>query len=135
MIIGIKSAFLIAFIGGLLVVIPYVGFIIGALLGILIGITSGLSMDMTADIAKIAIEVLCVFGVTKIIDDFVLQPLIYANSVKAHPLEIFLVIMIAGSIAGVSGMVLAIPVYTFLRIVAKEFLTKSKLINKLTEHL
>ena len=135
MIIGIKSAFLIAFIGGLLVVIPYVGFIIGALLGVLIGITSGLSFDLTADIAKIAIEVLCMFGATKIIDDFVLQPLIYANSVKAHPLEIFLVIMIAGSIAGISGMVLAIPVYTFLRIVAKEFLTKSKLINKLTEHL
>ena len=62
-----------------------------------------------------------VFGAVQIIDNILFQPLIYSNSVKAHPLEIFLVIMAAGSFAGIVGMILAIPVYTILRVVAKEF--------------
>lgn len=40
-------------------------------------------------------------------DDFILQPALYSARVKAHPLEIFLVILIAGSLAGILGMLLA----------------------------
>jgi len=64
-----------------------------------------------------------------------LQPLIFSSSVKAHPLEIFLVILAAGSMAGVLGMMLAIPGYTILRVIAREFFVNLKIVKKLTENL
>lgn len=76
-----------------------------------------------------------VFSVTQLIDNTVLQPLIYGNSVHAHPLEIFLVILIAGSIAGIPGMILAIPGYTVLRVILGEFFNKYKLVKTLTKGL
>ena len=76
-----------------------------------------------------------VFGSSQMIDNILIQPLIYSSSVKAHPLEIFLVIMAAGSIAGILGMILAIPVYTILRVLASEFLSNLKVVRKLTENM
>lgn len=74
-------------------------------------------------------------GVFQLIDNIILQPYIYSNSVKAHPLEIFLVILIAGSIAGVWGMLLAIPAYTVIRVFAKIFFNKLMVVQKLTQNL
>lgn len=71
--------------------------------------------------------------ILKGLDDFVLQPTLYSSRVKAHPLEIFLVILIAGSLAGILGMLLAIPSYTVLRVFAKEFFSQFSLVRKLTE--
>ncbi len=68
-------------------------------------------------------------------DDFVLQPTLYSERVKAHPLEIFIVILIAGSLAGIVGMLLAIPSYTVLRVFAKEFFSQFRLVQKLTEKI
>jgi predicted PurR-regulated permease PerM len=76
-----------------------------------------------------------VFASANLIDNIVLQPLIYSNSVKAHPVEIFLVILIAGSMAGIPGMILAIPSYTVLRIIAKEFLSQFRVVQKLTKNI
>jgi len=76
-----------------------------------------------------------VFIVVKIIDDILIQPLIYSSSVRAHPLEIFLVILAAGSMAGILGMMLAIPAYTILRVIAREFFVNLKIVKKLTENL
>lgn len=73
--------------------------------------------------------------VIKGFDDFVLQPALYSERVKAHPLEIFLVILIAGSLAGIVGMLLAIPSYTVLRVFAKEFFSQFRLVRKLTEKI
>ena len=63
------------------------------------------------------------------------QPTLYSERVKAQPLEIFLVILIAGSLAGVIGMLLAIPLYTVLRVFAKEFFSQISLVRKLTEKI
>ena len=71
----------------------------------------------------------------QLIDNFILQPLLYSNSVNAHPLEIFIVILMAGQFAGVVGMLLAIPTYTVLRVIGKEFFTNFKLVRKLTEKI
>ncbi len=134
-IFGVKSALLIGFIGGLLNVIPYLGPIIGACLGLLIGTTSNLSLGLYADIWPISLIIIGTFGVANLIDNMVLQPFIYSTSVKAHPIEIFLVILMAGSLAGVPGMILAIPSYTVLRIIAKQFFSQSKLVKKITENI
>ncbi|MDR0972082.1 MAG: AI-2E family transporter [Bacteroidales bacterium] len=134
-IVGFKNALLIAFIGGVMVIIPYIGVIIGGAMGLIICITSFLSIDPSMDILPIIIKFLCVFGGVKLLDDFILQPIIYSKSVKAHPLEIFLVIIMAGQVGGVIGMILAIPAYTFIRIIAKEFFSQWKIVQKFTKNI
>ncbi len=133
--VGVKNAVLIGFIGGLMNVIPYLGPIIGATIGAVLGISSDLGVGLYDNALNTALWVIIVFSVSNLIDNIVLQPLIYSKSVNAHPIEIFIVILMAGSLAGIPGMILAIPGYTVLRIVAKEFLSGFKLIDKLTENI
>jgi predicted PurR-regulated permease PerM len=76
-----------------------------------------------------------VFVSVQLIDNFVFQPLIFSNSVHAHPLEIFIVLLIAGSVGGILGMLLAIPSYTVLRVFAKEFFNKFRVVQKLTKKI
>lgn len=132
---GIENALLIGSLGGLINVIPYLGPIIGATIGVVLGVSSTLSVGMYEQVLPVALEVIGIFAVANLIDNMVLQPLIYSRSVYAHPIEIFLVILMAGSLAGIPGMILAIPSYTVLRIVAKEFLSGFKVIDKLTEKI
>lgn len=134
-IFGVKNAILIGFIGGLMNVIPYLGPIIGATIGAVLGISSDLGLAMYDHALITALTVILVFAVSNLIDNLVLQPLIYSKSVNAHPIEIFIVILMAGSLAGIPGMILAIPGYTVIRIAAKEFLSGFKLIDKLTENI
>lgn len=134
-IFGVENALLIGFFGGLMNVIPYLGPIIGATVGVILTIFTALSTGMVNDIFSLILIVVSVFAVSNLIDNVVLQPLIYSNSVKAHPVEIFLVILIAGSIAGIAGMILAIPTYTVLRVIAKEFLSQVKVVQQLTKNI
>jgi predicted PurR-regulated permease PerM len=112
---------------------------LGPLIGAAFGLMVGLALNINADLMNYTLPLLgsmaIVFIVVKIIDDILFQPLIYSSSVKAHPLEIFLVILAAGSMAGVLGMMLAIPAYTILRVVAREFFVNLKIVKKLTENL
>jgi predicted PurR-regulated permease PerM len=73
--------------------------------------------------------------VAQLLDNFVLQPVIFSKSVKAHPLEIFMVILAAGSLAGIVGMIVAVPIYSFIRIIAKEFFNGYKIVQGLTKDL
>ncbi|HNS16471.1 MAG TPA: AI-2E family transporter [Bacteroidales bacterium] len=132
-IFGIRNAFLIAFLGGLLNVIPYLGPFIAGLLGVLIAVSTSVNLGDYNALFTIALKVVGTFVVIKGIDDMVLQPWIYSRSVRAHPLEIFIVILVAGSLAGVIGMILAIPGYTVLRIVAKQFLSHFEVVQNITK--
>ena len=75
------------------------------------------------------------FLCTQLLDNLLFQPYIFSNSVSAHPLEIFLIISIAGTLSGITGMIIAIPVYTLLRIIAKEFLSEYEVVYKLTQDI
>lgn len=134
-ILGIKGALIIGFLGGLMNIIPYLGPIIGATVGVVFGITTSLNMGVYDKIDFLAFGIVGVFAIANLFDNFLLQPLIYSNSVKARPIEIFIVIIMAGSMAGIPGMMLAIPSYTVIRIVAKEFLSQSRIVQKLTEKI
>ena len=134
-ILGFKNALVIGFFAGIMNIVPYVGPFIGASLGIVLGLSSDLGMDFSTQMVPLIFEMLGVFLIVNLLDAMVLQPTIYSNSVRAHPLEIFLVIMMAGSIAGVPGMMLAIPSYTVLRIIAKEFFNKFYLVKTLTKNI
>lgn len=134
-ILGVKNALLIGFLGALLNLIPYIGPIIGAVLGVIITIISHLNMGFHAELFSLIIGVAITFACTQLLDNLLFQPYIFSNSVSAHPLEIFLIISIAGTISGITGMIIAIPVYTLLRIIAKEFLSEYKVVNKLTQDI
>lgn len=132
---GIPNALLIGFMAGLINIIPYLGPIIGAAFGIAISLLSHVHLNMDGEIVPLVLKIVAVFSTAQLTDNFVLQPLIFSKSVKAHPLEIFVVIMASGMIAGVVGMILAVPTYTFLRIVAKEFFQGYKVVQGLTRDL
>ena len=110
-----------AMIGGFLNIIPYVGTLIAIIISIIIGITSLLPIDPdTSLIVANVIKIVAAFGVAKMVDDFVLQPFIYGRQTHSHPLEIFIVILMAGYIGGIFAMIFAVPAYTLLRIVVSE---------------
>lgn len=119
---------------GIFNIIPYVGPIIGAIFGILLGSAGYIEMELSILLPKL-LYLSIVFLSIQLLDNIVFQPLIYGNSVNAHPLEIFLVILIAGSVTGIPGMILAVPSYTIFRVFAKEFLSKFKVIKKITEKI
>ncbi len=133
--IGFQHALIIGLFAGLFNIIPYVGPIIGTLFGIFLGIVTHLELDFYTGILPLTGYMLLVFVIVQLIDNFLFQPLIYSSSVKAHPLEVFLVILIAGSLAGIPGMILAIPSYTIIRVFAKEFFNNFKVVKKLTEKI
>lgn len=134
-ILGIKNAFLIGFLAGIINLIPYLGPILGAIIAMVITLSSGLATGSDIDLLSLTLKVGGVFAVCQLVDNFITQPFIFSNSVKAHPLEIFIVISIAGTLGGVSGMIIAIPAYTFIRIIAQEFLSGFKLVDSLTRNL
>lgn len=128
---GIEHALLIALFAGIVNVIPYVGPLIGTAFALFIGLTTNPEMTMIGISGKILIVSL----VVQIADAFLLQPLIYSSSVKAHPLEIFLVILIGATTGGIGGMILAVPAYTILRVIAKEFFMHFRIVKQLTKKL
>lgn len=134
-IFGIQNALLIAFFAALINVIPYLGPLIGATFGIFITITSNLELDFYTHLLPMMGQVVIVFGVMQMVDNFILQPIIFSTSVKAHPLEIFIIILIGAELYGIAGMVLAIPTYTVIRVVAQTFLIRFKLVQRMTQRL
>jgi predicted PurR-regulated permease PerM len=134
-IFGVPNALLIGTLGGMFIIIPYLGPLIGATVGILLGVSSIVSMGNYNDIIPIALIIIGVFSFANMVDNFVIQPFVFSNRVKAHPLEIFLVILMAGSMAGVPGMILAIPSYTVIRVIAREFFDKFSVVHSLTKNL
>lgn len=133
--INIKNALVIGLLAGLFNVIPYLGPWLGAAIGVLIGIAININANFINETLPLIGFMVLVFGSVQVIDNILFQPLIYSNSVKAHPLEIFLVIMAAGSLAGITGLILAIPVYTIVRVIASEFLSENKLVKSITQKM
>jgi predicted PurR-regulated permease PerM len=134
-VLGVKNSLLIGMFAGIMNVIPYVGPLIAAAFGILIGVTSNLELEFYTQLLPLIYKIALTFLVIQLIDAIIFQPLVISNIVKAHPLEIFIVILIAGTLAGIGGMIIAVPVYTILRIIAKEFLNNFKIVQKLTAEL
>jgi predicted PurR-regulated permease PerM len=134
-ILGVKNALLIGVIAGIFNIIPYIGPLLGGLVGITLAATGQIEAHPDLSMTSFIISAMIPFAVAQALDNFLLQPLIFSKSVKAHPLEIFLVILAAGSLAGVLGMIVAVPAYSFIRIVAKEFFNGYKVVQGLTKDL
>jgi predicted PurR-regulated permease PerM len=130
---GVKGALVIAFFAGIVNIIPYVGPLIAVGTGIILGVTGVVSEGLYGSIGSTALHVLIAMVIVILLDNIVYGPLIQGKSVKVHPVEIFLVIIAAGSLGGIPGMIVAVPGYAFLRIVADEFLSQFRIFRKSEE--
>lgn len=131
--LGFSNALGIAFIAGILNIIPYVGPLIGEAVGVVLAVILkyGIGVGLDVNIWVFALIVLAIMLTTQFVDNFVYQPLIYSTSIKANPLEIFIVILLAGHIGGVVGMLVAIPTYTVIRVIASRFFPDVKVVKRL----
>jgi predicted PurR-regulated permease PerM len=134
-VLGVPNALLIGVLTALLNVIPYVGPIISSVIAGLLTVSSSLGMDFFAEIVPLLLKVAGVIATMQVLDNFIVQPYIFSKSVQAHPLEIFFVVMIGAQVAGITGMIIAIPVYTVLRVFARVFWSEYKIVQRLTGHL
>ena len=135
LIFGIDNAIVIAFLCALLNLIPYVGPLVSAFLMILLSMSSNLGESFSDVILPKTSYVMIGFAIAQVVDNFFSQPIIFSKSVKSHPLEIFLIIIIAGILFGIVGMIIAVPTYTAIKVILKEFLSEYKVVKKLTRGL
>ncbi|MDX2431383.1 MAG: AI-2E family transporter, partial [Bacteroides sp.] len=133
--VGFRHGLVIGLVAAVLNIIPYLGPWIGAALGIILGVATHLDLDFATQLLPLMGYMTLVFVITQLADNLLFQPVIFGTSVHAHPIEIFIVIMMAGSLAGIVGMILAIPTYTVLRVFAKEFFNNFRVVQKLTEKI
>ena len=135
LIFGIDNALIIAFLCAILNIIPYVGPLIGSVLAGIFALLNNLDADFQSVALPTAIYVTIGFFIVQLIDNNVSSPLIFSKSVDSHPLEIFLVILIIGTLFGIAGMIIAIPLYTIIKVILKEVYPKNSIVKALTENL
>ncbi|HPT22722.1 MAG TPA: AI-2E family transporter [Bacteroidales bacterium] len=133
--IDFQQALVMGLILGILNVIPYVGPWLGLFIAIIMGVASHINQDFSTVVIPLVTYMIIVEAVTHIIDNVVFQPVIFSSSVKAHPLEIFIVVLASGFAAGIPGMILGIPAYTVMRVFAREFFYNFKAVQKITSGL
>jgi predicted PurR-regulated permease PerM len=135
LIFGIPNAVTIALVCALLNIIPFLGPIIGTVLIIFLTMTSSLDASFASVTLPKTIYVLIGFTIGQLIDNFLTQPYVFSTSVKSHPLEIFIVILVGGLLFGPLGMIIAVPSYTALKVIFKEFYAHNKIVKALTKNI
>ena len=125
-ILKLPNPWILAVFAAVINVIPYFGPLIGfAFTTTMIGVIY-LDQNMIDMIIPLIAKSFFLFGMIQSIDNFILQPTIFSRAFKAHPLEIFFVAVSAGLIGGLLWMIIAMPVYTIIRIIFSELLTNLK---------
>ena len=115
-IIGIDFAFLIGFTAGIANVIPYVGPIIGCIPAIIVGLLSpDPIMALWAVLLLLAVQQL---------DGAVISPKIVGDSMGLHPIFVIMAITIGGTIAGILGMLLSVPIAAIIKLFLIKLIAK-----------
>ena len=133
--IDFKVSLIVSLFSGFINVIPYVGNLIGYVFAVVYIYITNTGLDFYSELLPLLGYLTIIYFIVQIIDNIFFQPFIYARSVKAHPLEIFIIILMAASLGGILGMVLAIPIYTSLRVIANEFFSQYKVVSDITKNL
>ena len=135
LVFDIDNAIVIAFLCALLNLIPYVGPMIGAVIMFVLSMTSNIGLDFQSEILSTSLWIMFWYLMAQLIDNFISQPLIFSKTTKSHPLEIFLIIIVGGLLYGVVGMITAVPLYTALKVILKEFLSDNKIVKSITKDI
>lgn len=133
--LGFNASLGIAFLTGVFNIIPYVGPLLGGALGTVLGLvlkySSASPIGLDVNFWVFTAILIAIFGFAQLVDNFLYQPVIYSTSIKAKPLEIFIVLLIVGHIGGPLAMIIAIPCYTVARVIAFRFFRHIKAIKRL----
>ena len=108
---------------------------IGAVIMFVLSMISNIGLDFQTEILSTSLWIMFWYLIAQLIDNFASQPLIFSKTTKSHPLEIFLIIIIGGLLFGIVGMITAVPMYTALKVILKEFLSDNKIVKSLTKDL
>lgn len=133
--IDIENALAIAIICAFLNIVPYLGPLIGALLMLLVVVSNNLGADFSTELLPVLMKVIVGVSIVQLIDNLITQPVIFGRSVRSHPLEIFIAIVVGGLLFNIGGMILAVPVYTTIKVISKEFLSEYKIVKHLTKNM
>lgn len=108
-IVGLNNALSVGIAVGLANTIPYFGPIIGYILSIIVSII---------EVGDFSLVLPCVIAIlmVQLLDNLVLQPLIFSRSADIHPVAILFIILIGAETAGILGMLIAIPIATVVKI-------------------
>lgn len=112
LILGVPLWAGIGLIAGLLGIIPYLGVISGLILALSFAALDGAGPGRL-------IGVVAVFAIAQGIEDYVLTPRIIGNKLELHPMLVFIVLIIAGELFGLLGLVLAIPVLAVIKVLIR----------------
>jgi predicted PurR-regulated permease PerM len=137
LIFGIENALIIALLCAVFNIVPYVGPLIATVVACLLVMTSGIGSgaDFANETLPTTLYVFIGMTLVQVIDNNISSPLIFSKSTNSHPLEIFLVVLISGLLFGIVGMIIAVPFYTSLKVIGKEFLPENKIIKAFTKNL
>jgi predicted PurR-regulated permease PerM len=111
--LGIPGPFALGLICAVLAWIPYVGSILGGLLVVLVAATD------FPDAPAMAYWAVALFVLVRLLDDFVYMPLTIGKSLALHPLVTVLMIFVGGAVAGVSGLMLVLPVLGVVMVIGE----------------
>ena len=111
-IIGLPYGVTIGMIAGLLTIIPYIGSIIGLVPAFIIAFVTNPSL---------ALQVFLVYVIEQLVESRVLQPLILGSSLKMHPVTILVILLAAGKMFGLTGLLIAVPVYAVIKVFVTHF--------------
>ena len=112
---GLNYALAVGIFTGIANTIPYLGPALGFLVGTIVGIAQ------TGDLSLV-FGILVAMALTQIADNTLVYPVIYARATRAHPLVILFVVLVAAQLAGIVGMLLAVPVMTIARVTIEQIL-------------
>lgn len=133
--LGFNASIGIAVLTGITNIIPYVGPLVGGALGTILGLvirySSAVPIGLDVNFWVFTVILIAIFCFTQLIDNMLYQPVIYSTSIKSKPLEIFIVLLIVGHIGGAMAMIVAIPCYTVIRVIAFRFFGHIKAIKRL----
>jgi predicted PurR-regulated permease PerM len=135
LIFGVENAFIIALLGAILNIIPYIGPIIALVMTAFLTMLGHINEDFQTVVLPTTLYVIIGYFIVQLIDNNFSQPIIFSKSTNSHPLEIFLVTIISGTLLGIVGMIVAIPIYTAAKVVLKEFYPENTFIGILTRSL
>lgn len=130
-VIGVENFFAIAFLCAILNIIPYLGPLVSIVLMITLSFTSSIDVFVINEFLNTSLALLVGFTIVQLLDNFLLQPYIFSSSIKSHPLEVFLVIIFSGLLFGVFGLIIAIPLYTTLKVIVINFFDIKSLIKNI----
>jgi len=111
--LGIPGPLALGLICAVLAWVPYVGSILGGLLVVLVAATD------FADAPGIAYWAIALFVLVRLLDDFVYMPLTIGKNLQLHPLVTVLMIFVGGAVAGVSGLMLVLPVLGVVMVIGE----------------